>query len=116
MTTMRTVPLLLGLLCGVVLPACIGDLSQNVRIVNGTTYTVTVYPYGRNQSQFKHVLAASASADENMLTSDTNSATFVARVEAVDLSGSLVFCRRYTYGELKQLGWQIQIKDRELQC
>ena len=101
---------------GLLITACLGDLSQEVRIVNDTAYTVTVYPYGQNQPQYSHVLDPGASAQELMLTSDTDAGTYVARVEAVDGSHTLVFCHRYTYGELQQLGWQVHVKHRELRC
>lgn len=69
--------------------SCLGDQSHNVTLINETFVNLTVYPYGRQQSQFNHVLSPGSRATENV-TTDSADSTYVARVEAVDDSGALL--------------------------
>jgi hypothetical protein len=88
--------------------SCLGDQSHEVTLVNETGINVTVYPYGRRQSQFNHVMSPGSRASEQVMT-DTSDSTSVAYVEAVTDSGVVVFCRAYTVGQLKKLDWQIRV-------
>jgi hypothetical protein len=113
MTHLRICVLALIVLMAV---ACIGDRSHDATIQNDANFLVTVYPYGRGEARFKHVLAPAESARENLLTTDTHPGGYVTVVEAVNDAQVIVFCHRYTYGELQELGWKIRIKSGQLDC
>ena len=94
----------------IAIAGCIGDRSHDALIQNGTALHITVFPYGQKEAQFRHELGAGESFHENLLTTDTNPSGYVTIVEAVNDTGVVIFCHRYTYGELERLGWQIQLK------
>jgi len=113
MTRLRIGALALIILAAV---ACIGDRSHDATIQNDANFRVTVYPYGRGEPRFNNVLAPAESARENLLTTDTDPGGYVTIVEAVNDAQVVVFCHRYTYGELQQLSWKIRIKGGQLDC
>lgn len=103
-------------LAGLVTSACLGDRSATVIVTNETTRKVTVYPYGRQRDQVKWVLEPGGVHKDDMLAGDARPDTPVARMEAVDDSGALVFCHMYTYGELKGLDGAVRIKEGKNDC
>jgi len=96
--------------------SCFGDLSHPVLYENATSARVTIYPRGREYPGVKRVLDAGATQKDNLLVSNMNPDTFVARIEAVDDAGLLVFCRRYTNGDLDHLGDRITVHAGEITC
>jgi hypothetical protein len=89
--------------------SCIGDRSTAVTIVNDATIEVSVYPFGRDYPDWKRTLAGGQSFSTSWLIGDGTDDTFVARVEAYDVSGKRVFCHGYRFGELKKLGGKVRI-------
>jgi hypothetical protein len=98
------------------LPACLGDLSHSVLYENATTERLTIFPRGREYPGLKRVLESGASQRDNLLVADMKPETMVARIEAIDDSGSLVFCHNYTNGDLDRLGNRITLRTGEIQC
>lgn len=96
--------------------SCIGDLSHPVLYENATSTRVTVYPRGREYPGVKRVLEAGATQKDNLLVANMNPETFVARIEAVDESGLLIFCQRFTNADLDRLGNRISIRAGVLTC
>ena len=96
--------------------SCIGDLSHPVTYENATDARVTIYPRGRSYPGVKRVLESGATQKDNLLVGDMNPQTFVARVEAVNDSDVVVFCRAYTNGELDQLQGRIVVRSGDLGC
>ena len=109
----RTVALAVSLL---VVGSCMGDLNHPVIFENATDAKVTLYPYGRSHQELKRVLEPGATHKDNIPVSDMKRETYVAYVEAVNESGDLVFCHRYTNGDLDQLQGRIVVRAGELQC
>lgn len=109
----RLAPLFLA---AVLSSGCIGDQSQAVTFTNAEDFGITVYPYGRDRAQITRQLPARAEYRDNYPLSDTNEDRVVARVEATDAAGSLIFCHRYTYGELKRLGGIILVRAGRNDC
>lgn len=99
-------------LLGTISAACIGDRSHDVLIKNVTDIHLTVYPYGQKEARFKLELGPGESMKENLLTTDTNPGGYVTIVEAVSDDGRVVFCHRFTYGELTNLNWQVNVTAR----
>jgi hypothetical protein len=93
----------------------LGDKSLGVTYQNETGQTVIVYPYGRNYPAVKRVLGAGGKQTDNLL-GDPQSTTQVARIEAVDESGNLIYCQSFIFGELGANGGVIHIRLGESNC
>ncbi len=113
---MKTSLSLILILAAIVGSGCLGDQSREVTFKNETSTAVTLYPYGRNRPQITRDLAVGVSYRDHYPISGTEPTTLVAYVEAVDASGRLVFCHRYTVGELDRLGGQILIREGDISC
>lgn len=96
--------------------SCLGDLSHPVLYENATSTQVTIYPRGREYPGVKRVLEVGATQNDSLLVADMKSETYVARIEAVDESGLLIFCQRFTNGDLDRLGNRISIQAGVLAC
>jgi hypothetical protein len=94
----------------------LGDLSHSVIYENATDGRVTVYPFGREYPGVKRVLEPGASQKDNLLIKDERPETWVATIEAVDESGTFIFCHRYTNRELAQLANRVVVKKGDITC
>ncbi|MDP9281440.1 MAG: hypothetical protein M3P38_05030 [Chloroflexota bacterium] len=94
----------------------LGDLSHSVIYENATDGRVTVYPYGREYPGVKRILAPGASQKDNLPIRDERPETWVATIDAVDESGTFIFCHRYTNGDLAELANRVVVKRGELTC
>jgi len=108
--------LVLGLLTMLLTLGCLGDQSIAVVYRNDTGGNVTVYPYGRDYPKVALSVAAGGEEKSDLLVSDTQPKTHIARVEAVDAAGNLIYCHSFNYGELRQLGGKIQIRSGDNTC
>jgi hypothetical protein len=93
----------------------LGDKSLGVTYQNETGQAVTVYPYGRDYPGVKRPLGAGGQQTDNLL-GDPQSTTQVARIEAVDESGNLIYCHRFIFRELGANGGVIHIRLGESTC
>jgi hypothetical protein len=91
------------------LVGCLGDNTRDVLLRNGTDLSLTVFPYSQREARFRHDLAPGEVVRENLLVSGTSAGTYVTVMEALDGNGILVFCHKYTYGELTSLRWEVVI-------
>jgi hypothetical protein len=107
----------LGLLIvvGLAMGGC-GDRSVKVTYQNETDQAVIVYPYGRNYSAGKRLLGAGEIKTDNLLAGDAHPTTHIARVEAVDESGALIYCHSFNYGELTGNAGVIHIRLGDNTC
>jgi hypothetical protein len=97
----------------VFLLAC--DPTHRVRIVNTTQQQVVLYEDAHTPS-ISRTLAPGADVTLNwMYDSSQPDATPLREVRATTVSAALIFCHRYTYGELRSNGWEIPIRE-EVQC
>ena len=97
---------LLICLLGTALVAC--DASLAVSYVNETPTQVTVYPYGLPYTAGKRVIAPGQRAGDTLLANGGDSA-HMARVEAYDADGVLIFCHSYKVGELRGLSGVVPV-------
>ena len=104
---------LLICLLGTVLVAC--DASLAVSYVNETRTQVTVYPYGLPYTAGKRVIAPGQRAGDTLLANGGDSA-HMARVEAYDADGVLIFCHSYKVGELRGLSGVVRIRSGQDDC
>ena len=104
---------LLVCLLGAVLVGC--DASLSVNYVNETAQVVTVYPYGRAYTAGKRVIAAGEKASDTLLANGGDE-THMARVEAFDDDGVLIFCHSYKVGELRGLRGVVRIRSGQNDC
>jgi hypothetical protein len=93
----------------------LGDKSLNVTYQNETSQAVIVYPYGRDYPAMKRLLGAGGQQSDNLL-GDPQSTTQVARIEAVDESGNLIYCHRFIFRELGANGGVIHIRLGDNTC
>jgi hypothetical protein len=111
---MRPVRVLVGF--GILLTVLVGcDRSQDVKYVNETSERITVYRYGRAYPDLRQVLEAGQTGTNTILANGGDDDN-VARVEAVDENGSLIFCHAYKVGELRKLAGVIRIKRGQNDC
>ena len=82
---------------------------------NETGQAVIVYPYGRDYPDMERLLGTGEQLTGNLL-GDPQSTTQVARVEAVDESGNLIYCHRFIFRELGANGGVIHIRLGENTC
>jgi hypothetical protein len=94
----------------------VGDKSTNVTFVNDAGQELTVYPFGRNYPAQPGTLAAGESFKTSLLVSSENADTLVARIEAYDTAGTMLFCHGYTYGELRKLSGVVHLIRGKLDC
>jgi hypothetical protein len=94
----------------------LGDKSIAVTYRNETGHPVTVYPYGHSYPAGQRALGAGGTFKDNLLASDTQPKTHIARVEAFDESGNLIYCHSLDYGELSGNGGLIEIRPGENTC
>jgi hypothetical protein len=85
-------------------------------VTNETNRKVTVYPYGRQRDQVKWVLEPGGVHNDDMPAGDARADSPVALMEAIDESGALIFCHRYSYGELKALEGAVRIREGKIDC
>ena len=111
---LRTTLLVAFLVAGLTAANC-GDTSIAVTLSNETTAQLVIYPYGRAYPSSKYTVEAGGSVKTNLLARGGDR-TEVASVEAVDSSGSLVFCHTYTLGDLQRSGGMIQVKQGQRDC
>lgn len=104
------------ILTAIALSGCFGDQSIAVEYRNDTGGSITVYPYGRDYPKVARTISPGGEEKSDLLVSDTQSSTHIARVEAVDAAGNLIYCHSFNYGELRQLGGKIEIRAGEVTC
>jgi len=104
---------LLSCLLGIVLVAC--DASLSVSYVNETAQQVTVYPYGLPYTAGKKVIGPGEKAGDTLLANGGDSA-HMARVEAYDDAGVVIFCHSYKVGEVRSLSGVIRIRSGQNDC
>ena len=98
----------------VVLLAC--DPTHPVRIVNTTQQQVVLYEDARSRGVSRTLVPGADVTLNWMYDSSQADETPLREVRATTISGALLFCHRYTYGELRTNGWQILIRERDVQC
>jgi hypothetical protein len=116
MTRRKIIWIGFGLLIALgVLTGGLGDKSLKVTYQNETGQAVIVYPDGRDYPEIKLALGAGAQQPSDLL-GDPQSTTQVARIEAVDESGNLIYCHRFIFRELGANGGVIHIRLGENRC
>jgi len=93
----------------------LGDGSVRVTFFNASAQRVTVYPYGQSYEAGKRILDPGERASENLLASGGDRA-HLARVEAFDDNGVLVFCHSYTIGEVRSLEGVVTVNSGQNDC
>jgi hypothetical protein len=93
----------------------LGDPSARVTYFNASPQRVTVYPYGRTYEAGKRILGPGEKATDDLLASGGDQA-HLARVEAFDDNGLLVFCHSYTVGEVRSLEGVVTVNLGQNDC
>jgi hypothetical protein len=93
-----------------------GDTSVPITYINETDQRVIVSPYGRSYPAAERTLDPGASAEDDLLVSNPKPNTFVTRLEAFDASGQLLYCHKFTVGDLQSLNGQVRIRLGEKSC
>jgi hypothetical protein len=96
--------------------ACIGDPAIQVYYHNETGQAISIYPHGRNYPSSRQILAAGEEQRNSLMFSSRKPDAVVARIEAVDATGTLIYCHRFTFGELERLGGVIRIRVGDNTC
>lgn len=108
--------MLVGMLVSCDVGFRLGDLSHKIIYENATDGRIGVFPYGRGYPEMRLTLEPGATQKGDVLIRDEKPETWVATIEAVDDSGALIFCHRYTNGELKELSDRVIVKTGEFKC
>jgi hypothetical protein len=104
------------LLSVVATSACLGDQGIQVYFRNETGMGISVYPDGRQYPASRQLMAPGEQHKDALQVSSTKPDAFVARIEAVDATGTLIYCHRFTYGELERLAGVIRIRVGDNTC
>ncbi len=98
------------------LVAC--DPGANFRFTNDTGEIITVYHDGLGVASTARRLSPGESYVEGKLTSAAaeHPDDPLREVGARDASGTVVFCKRYSYKELQQIDFTIRIKRGVNEC
>ena len=96
--------------------AACGDSFREVVLYNGTDVALEVFHNGGRDVPASRVeIAPGASHTAGWLWPITSDDFRSRKVEALDDQGQLVFCRTFSYRDLQQLGWKVDI-GRERAC
>ncbi len=100
------------------LSACriIGDPGHGVFIHNATGARIVLYSMGGEQPALKETLQPDATIPTSWTIPSGPNDARQRKVEAEDLQGRLLFCRRYTYAELDRIRWRVEIVSGQLNC
>jgi hypothetical protein len=117
MNRLRLVPTLGGLLLLAAIGSCFGDRAYDVRIHNATDTTVTVVESNTaDKAPPAKTLEPGATVASTWFIPTNPEDARRATVRATDRSGVTVFCKSYSFDEVRAGGrWQIDIV-RDVKC
>lgn len=115
--------LIAGVLVALISNGCggLGTPGFSVTVVNATGGTVTYFARGVGENANSAVsrgitLAPDQSDADHWLTPNSASGRQRARVWANDNSGRLVYCRDFTWDELKSAAFRVTLERADLRC
>lgn len=106
----------LAILLALSATSCLGDLSVHVTVRNTTDESIILYEGGRRFPEMKVQLPPGGERQTEFMYTQKSSTQILSQVEATDLTGTLIFCRKYTYQDVERLGGVIRIVRGELRC
>ena len=95
---------------------CVGDTSEVVYYHNATTVPLLVYGADNTKKDARRVPPGETVKDQWLVPPVWSGARpqpgGPAKVQASTESGELVFCHRFTFDELAQMNWKIELTRR----
>jgi hypothetical protein len=112
--------LLLALL--MVLPAACGDATYDVEVHNATDVPIILVMTGVTRGELPELpegpprYGFQPGESRDFLWWGPFGSKSPATVRAEDPSGTLIFCRRFTYAEIQQVSFRIEIVRGDIRC
>lgn len=106
--------LIASLVAAILLVAC--DSSHPVRITNEAGQPVILYEDARSPQVQRHLEPGAEVVLNWLIDPSASDAVRLREVRATSLDGALLFCKRLTYGELRQSGWAVTVRRGQVEC
>ena len=86
-----------------------GDPARPIDLHNATGVTIILYQDAAAPKANTRTVEPGATAESAWLWPITSSDRRVRVVKATDRSGTLLYCQAFTFGELEEISWRVEI-------